>query len=42
MRRAEDKVMTSVIYGKDKDKSMTGIKVGDYEAKSETLIRERD
>lgn len=35
MRRAEDKVMTSMVYGKDTDKSMTGIKVGDYEAKSE-------
>ena len=43
MRRAEDKVMTSMVYGKDTDKSMTGIKVGDYEAKSECVrVRERE
>lgn len=39
MRRAEDKVMVSMFYDKDTDKSMTGIKVGDFEAKSETIPR---
>lgn len=34
--------MTSMIYSKDTDKSMTGIKVGDFEAKSEIGNSERE
>jgi len=36
VRRAEDKLMVSMVYGKDKDKGMVGITVGDFEAKSES------
>lgn len=36
MRKVEEKAMVAMVYGKDsKDNEMTGIKVGDFEAKSE-------
>lgn len=41
MRGVEDKVMVSFVYGKDTDISGTGIKVGDFEAKSERDLQKQ-